>query len=363
MARFETTGELQWNTPAAPVIRRSHRSPWFRWTLGAMGAVIALIIYAFAASAWPSALIVRFLFESEAGRVKRALQKHSPEGVLSILNQHYCSGDQDAVLDVYFPSTASQSSARLPTLIWTHGGGWLSGHRDDVTPYLQAIAAEGYTVISLDYSLAPRYTYPTPIHQVNAALAYIQQHANRLHVDADRIVMAGDSAGAQITSQIAALTTNPAYASDCGMTSAIRPGQLRGVVLYCGIYDTPMLIKNAELTPSPLLRWGTATIVWAYTGSRNDNSLALQQMSTIRHVTPDFPPAFISGGNSDALTNDQSRPLAAKLQTLGVEVATLFYPQEHAPALGHEYQFNLDNDDGMRTLAHMLAFLQRHTAQ
>lgn len=362
MARFELPGDLQRDasTDLATATQRSARRVWNRWALGIIAAAVALLAFAFATSPWPSALIIRFLFESEAARVKRALQKHTPEGVKSILNQRYRAGDHDAVLDIYFPA-ATQASAPLPTLIWTHGGGWLSGHRDDVAPYLQTIAAEGYTVISLDYSLAPRGAYPTPVHQVNAALAYIQQHAARLHVDIDRIVMAGDSAGAQITSQIATLTTNPAYAHEFGMASALKSGQLRGIVLYCGIYDTATLIKNAELTPSPLLRWGTATIVWAYTGSRDANTPALKQMSTINHVTADFPPTFISGGNKDALTDDQSRPLAAKLRTLGVDVTTLFYPQDHTPALGHEYQFNLDNDDGAHVMAQMLAFLRRHT--
>ena len=174
--------------------------------------------------------------------------------------------------------------------------------------------------------------------------------------------MAGDSAGAQITSQIAALNTNPAYATEVGLTPSLTIGQLRGVILFCGIYDMWTALDKAQMAPNPIMGWAIETIALSYTGSRDWDSFALQQMSTINHVTSDFPPTFISGGNADALTNDQSRVLATKLEVLGVEVTTLFYPQDHTPALGHEYQFNLDNEDGQNALSQMLAFLKKYTA-
>ena len=69
----------------------------------------------------------------------------------------------------------------------------------------------------------------------------------------------------------------------------------------------------------------------------------------------------ISGSNGDPRTDGQSRPLAATLEGLGVDVTTLFFPADHEPALPHEYQFNLDIADGQHALAQMLAFLERHT--
>jgi acetyl esterase/lipase len=290
---------------------------------------------------------------------------YAPQGVSSIIDQPYRDGDKDARLDVYFPMEADQPGMRLPTVIWTHGGAWISGHKDDAAPYFQLIAIEGYAVISLDYSLAPDETYPTPIHQVNDALAYVQQNADRFHVDVDRIVLAGDSAGAQITSQVATLVTNPAYAAELGLTPSLQPAQLRGVILHCGIYDMVAFKEGGELPGDTLatrvLGWGIRTVLWAYTDSRDPDDTLLRQMSSINHVTSDFPPTFISGGNGDPLTDDHSRPLATKLQGLGVEVTTLFYSPDHEPSLGHEYQFNLDDADAQNALTQTLAFLQQHT--
>lgn len=356
---------VQAETPAPPTERR-RRLRWLLWSGGALAVLVLGVLIAFNVSPRPGTWLIRSVFESDAAKVKRAMEAHAPAGISSRTDQAYRSGDEDARLDVYFPNTV-ESDERLPTVIWTHGGAWISGHKDDAAPYFQLIAAEGYAVVSLGYSVAPGATYPTPIHQVNDALAYIEQNAARFHVDPNRIVLAGDSAGAQITAQIAALVTNPAYAAELRLTPSLAPPQLRGAVLFCGIYDMKVFLANDHLPGSGGLmarvaRWGTDEAMWAYTGSRDRDSAALRQMSSIDHATTAFPPTFISGGNHDPLTDAQSRPLAAKLEGFGVAVTTLFYPPDHEPGLAHEYQFDLDTADGKNALAQMLRFLKQHTS-
>ena len=121
----------------------------------------------------------------------------------------------------------------------------------------------------------------------------------------------------------------------------------------------------AELaTPEPTLPkivgWGDDVAVWSYSGSYDFNNPIIHQMSPYYHVTGNFPPTYISGGNADPLTNVQSKPFATELTSLGVSVTTLFYPENHQPALPHEYQFNLDNNDGMQALDMTAAFVKAH---
>lgn len=346
------------------------RRRWRRWLLGAAGVIVTLLIVialAFTLSPRPGSLLIRKVFEDNVAQVKQTMEAYAPrEGVATLLDQSYRPGGQDTKLDVYFPETVAQSDRRLPAVIWTHGGAWISGHRDDAAPYFGMIALKGYTVVSLGYSLAPEKTYPTPVHQVNDGLSYVQQNAARFHIDPNRIVMAGDSAGAQITSQIAALTTNPEFAAQLGVTPALKPAQLRGVILYCGIYDMQAFTENnrvpgADNLLTRLLGWGVDTVVWAYTGERGGKPSVMAQMSTLDHVTDAYPAAFISGGNGDPLTNGQSKPLATKLQGLGVPVTTLFFPPDHEPSLPHEYQFKIDLPDAQNAYTQMIAFLHERT--
>ncbi len=349
----------------------AHRVRWRRWILGALGLIVALLVIialAFTLSPRPGSLLIKHVFEDNAANVKQTMEAYAPrEGVTTLLDQPYASDSADTKLDVYFPSTVAQTDQRLPVVIWTHGGAWISGNKDDAAPYFRMIALKGYTVVSLGYSLAPDKTYPTPVHQVNEALSYVQQNAGRFHVDPDRIVMAGDSAGAQITSEVAALTTNPAVAATLGITPALKPAQLRGVILYCGIYAMQAFtardeVPGADTFVTRLLGWGVNTVVWAYTGERGGKPSVMAQMSTLDHVTGSYPAAFISGGNGDPLTEGQSKPLATKLHGLGVPVSTLFFPADHEPSLGHEYQYNIDLPDAQNAFVQMIEFLGDRTA-
>lgn len=331
--------------------------------LGICAAILLCLLLLFYTTPWPSAMLIHFFFERGNEKIHAQLEKHRPAGVGAILNQQYIIGDEDAHLDAYFPAAANDDeSARYPTIVWVHGGGWLSGSKRDAAVYFQLMAAKGYTVIALDYSLAPEAKYPRAVQQVNKALAFIMANAERFHVDAYHIVLAGDSAGAQITSQIALLVTNPAYAELMQLAPALQPGQLRAVLLWCGFYDIPTFLGEGETGLNLVLRCGSQALIWAYTGERNPDSSIISQLSTIDHVTERFPPTFISGGNDDPLTDAQSVPFVTKLRSLGVPVTTLFFPKDHTPALGHEYQFNLDTEDAQSAFVKMMGFVEQQSA-
>ncbi len=336
---------------------------WFKVTSILLVALIVLPIIAINVSPWPGAMLIRYVFERNAANVLTAMEAHAPDTVTMLADEAYRPDDGDARLDVYFPSSLADGD-QLPTVIWTHGGAWISGDKTDAGPYFELLADAGFTVISLGYSYGPEATYPTAVHQLNDAHAFVLANAERLHVDPNQIFLAGDSAGAQLSSQMAALVTNPEFASDMGITPALAPDQLSGLILNCGIYDMVAFTDTTGATETfvtRLLVWGTTTSLWAYTGTRDLDTDDLRQMSTIDHVTADYPPIWISGGNGDPLTDRQSRPLAAKLESLGVDVTTVFYPEDHEPSLGHEYQFNLDNEDGQNALASTIDFLRTNS--
>jgi acetyl esterase/lipase len=69
-------------------------------------------------------------------------------------------------------------------------------------------------------------------------------------------------------------------------------------------------------------------------------------------------PMFLSAGNADPL-GPQSVQLAERAAALGIRTDTLFFPADHAPLLGHEYQFDLDIADGRTALDRASAFLNR----
>ena len=341
-----------------------HSSPkpgtprWRWWSSLGVGLTGGLVVF-FTVSARPGALVLRYLID-RSSRATTMSDPIAPADVTTITDESYERDDPDARLDVYFPANVAVG-ARLPTVVWIHGGAWITGTKEAAAPYFARLARGGFTVVAVEYSCAPDTQYPTPIVQINRALAYALRHADRFHIDSDHLVLAGDSAGAQMASQIAALVTNGEYAAGVGIDPALRPDQLRGTVLFCGVYDAAGIARHERAVPNTALRVFTRSVLWAYTGSRGRDSATLREMSIIDHATEAFPPTYISGGNADPLTDAHSRPFAARLADLGVDVTASFYKPDRVPALGHEYQFRVETADGEAALQAVVAFVRRVT--
>ena len=334
-----------------------------RTVLGALLAVLVVGVIVVNTTPWPSAMLIRSVFEQGGTRTAAAMEQHVPDVEFTEHRDvQYAEGSpspgttaSDTTLDVFSPADGDEA---LPTVVWVHGGAWISGFKSDVDPYLRILAAEGYTTVGLDYTRGPDAAYPTAVRQLNEALAFLQVHADEYRIDPDRIVIAGDSAGGNLASQLAALITNADYAELMGIRPALEADQLVGAILNCGVYDMQAM---ADL--NGISAWGFKIALWSYTGTRNwsDEPPGLT-MSTIRFATEDFPATYITGGNGDGLTWLQSIPMAQRLEELGVDVTARFYEADHEPALPHEYQFQLDLDEAQVALQDTIDFLDRVTA-
>ena len=313
--------------------------------LGTIGIIVVGVYVAFQQSPWPMALAMRQQLDRGGVAMAEALQPHVPRGVAGRLDEKYGDEDSAAHLDVFYPSNIENTGETLPTIVWVHGGSWLSGSKDHIANYLRILAAKGFTTVGVDYALAPRRIYPTPVRQVNQALAYLQRHATRLHVDPSKFFLAGDSAGAQIAAQLANAISAPAAAKAIGIVASIERSQLRGLVLHCGTYD------------AALARFSRTGVLWAYFGTKDFmKDPRLQQFNVARNLTVDFPAMFLSAGNDDVLAV-QSYALAEEASKLEIAVDKLFFPASYKPPVPHEFQFDLDSEAGQAALARSVAFV------
>lgn len=347
---------MDFMTPAVS-LPAHQRGGMLRRALLALLLLLALIGAAFQLSDTPGIMVIRALFDGGAEKAAQALERHVPPSVTAHLDLRYAANDPDARLDIYYPSQLARRERLLPTVVWVHGGGFVSGDKGQLGNYARVLAGRGYTVVSVDYTLAPRAVHPVPARQVNAALAWLVREGARYHVDGRRLVLAGDSAGANIVAQVATVITSPDYATLMQMKPAIQPAQLRGMLLFCGPYDLAMIHLDGPF--GGFLR----TVLRAYSGVDDPLSDAgFQRMSVLRHVTAGFPPSFITAGNSDPLL-PHSQALAERLTGLGVRVDALFFAPDHEPRLAHEYQFNLDDYDARQALKRAVAFLRGVTTE
>ena len=101
------------------------------------------------------------------------------------------------------------SAARLPVLLYLHGGGFTVGGLDTHDSLCRQLALRGgIAVLSLDYRLAPEHRFPAAVDDGTAALRWLAGTADHLGLDGRRLAVGGDSAGGTLAAVAALAARN-----------------------------------------------------------------------------------------------------------------------------------------------------------
>ena len=183
---------------------------------------------------------------------------------------YYEGADADAKkhkLDIYTPKGLKD----FPVVFFIHGGTWSSGDRKMYGNMGQMFASQGIGVVVISYRLSPAVTHPAHIEDVAKAFAWTHANIAKYGGRADRIFVAGHSAGGHLTSLLAA---NPEYLKKHNLSSK----NIRGIIPISGVYDIP-----AGMFPK--IFPGTAD--------------ALKPASPVKNLTAGGPPALVIYADQD----------------------------------------------------------------
>ena len=202
--------------------------------------------------------------------------------------------------------TRSQERDPSPCVLVLHTGGWNNGTPAEFRAMNSHLACRGYATASIQYRLAPRWTWPAQRDDVRAALDYLRHNARTLGLDPDRVVLLGRSAGGQIAQAAAYGLQDPA---------------IRGVIAFYAPADLHFAYRYARsddvLNSLQLLR----DYLGGDPGARPEN---YDSASGIGLVTPESVPTLLLHGKRDELVwVQQSRRLHTRLDEAGVKNAFL----------------------------------------
>ncbi|MDZ4632603.1 alpha/beta hydrolase [Bacillus cereus] len=286
--------------------------------------------------------------------VQSANYKNAINETQIVRDINYNSKFPDGTLDIIYPKIYNE---KTPVIFWVHGGGFVGGDKSDITGYAVELAAKGYTVVNINYALAPKRNYPTPVLQLGEAYEYIKENTKKYHLKLDRVYFAGDSAGAQISGQFVNIQTSPRYANLTKIDPIVEPSTIKGILLFCGPYDMPAL---AKMETTKEVQDFMRTTGWAYFGKKDFESLPEIEIASIfKHITKDYPPTFITDGNK-ASFEEQGKAMASALESKGVPVEKLFFDKNISGELAHEFQFKMNTPAGQETFNKALEFLNTY---
>ncbi|MDW8470228.1 MAG: alpha/beta hydrolase [Burkholderiales bacterium] len=122
----------------------------------------------------------------------------------------------------YRPQGADDG-ARLPALVYFHGGGWVIGDLDTHDVVCRTLAnGARCAVFSVEYRKAPEAPFPAAVEDAIAATAWVAANAAALGADAARLAVGGDSAGGNLAA-VTALAARDAGAPNLVLQLLIYP--------------------------------------------------------------------------------------------------------------------------------------------
>ena len=278
-----------------------------------------------------------------AVQIASAENPAAPDGCRRINDIRYAEVDgHELLLDLYLPE-----EVKLPPLVvWVHGGAWRSGSKSHMP--LIDLLKNGFAVASVDYRLSPVAKFPAQVHDCKAAVRFLRGSAEEYGVNAERIGIAGSSAGGHLVALIGVTNNHKTLEGDIGDHDD-QSSSVQAVVDYFGPTNFMTILKQS--TPHGLsVRVPALNLLL---GDEPDKIPDLARLaSPVFHVDADDPPLLLIHGDQDPqVPINQSHELHAEYKH---HKLTVHFEVVHGGAHGGERFFDTQRNE----LVH--EFFNRH---
>jgi acetyl esterase/lipase len=206
-------------------------------------------------------------------------------------------------LDLYERRDVAEAQ---PTLIWIHGGGWTGGTKESgfnkILPYLEM----GWNVVNVEYRLARVSQAPAAVEDCLCALRWVAANAKAHHIDVNRLVVSGDSAGGHLALTTGMIPESEGLDREC---PGVALPKVAAIVDWYGITDVNDLLDGANRR--------NYAVQWL--GSASNRGEIAKRLSPLEYVRPGLPPILMIHGDADPTVPYQhSIRLKAALDKAGV---------------------------------------------
>jgi acetyl esterase len=237
---------------------------------------------------------------------------HAPSNLAETVALTVPGATSDLRARLYRPVAAE----RLPIVLYVHGGGWTFGDIDTHDGIMRHLAeASGSAVLGFDYRLAPEHPFPAPMDDCLAVLHHIEHGGLSSAIDAGRIALAGDSAGANIA--LGALITRREKKQTLPRTAVLFYG------CFAPIFDTASHRSCGDgrfILGTEMMRWYWNNYLGTCPGASAPPACA-----PLNADLRNLPPLYLNAAGLDPLLDDTTL-LSARLAAAGVRHTVDVWP-------------------------------------
>ena len=216
--------------------------------------------------------------------------------------------DRELKLDLYLPTEVDDA----PLVVWVHGGAWVMGNRYPCP--LRYLTEEGFAVASVTYRFAHQAVFPAQLHDCKAAVRFLRAHAEKYGYNAQRIGVAGASAGGHLVSLLGTTGNDEKTHGEVGDFDE-ESSAVHAVYNLFGPADLINLDDDSER--AKVRRNPIAILLGA---DPDDEPELARAADPATYIDKRDPPILIVHGTKDRVVPlSQSEYLAEKLEAAGVD--------------------------------------------
>lgn len=225
-------------------------------------------------------------------------------------------GEVSLKLDLHRPQ-----GVRPPVIVYVHGGAWRGGSKEDVP--IGSLMERGYAIASVNYRLSTQAVFPAQVHDIKAAIRFLRANAGGYHINADKIVIIGSSAGGHLAALVG--VTNGVKELEGSVGEHLeQSSDVQGIVSYYGASDLQTILSQST-------EHGLSVRIPALKlllGDTPDKKAELAKLaSPVAHLDKKDPPLLLIHGDADPqMPPQQSDELAKGYQELGLPVTLIVMP-------------------------------------
>ncbi|MCK7589083.1 alpha/beta hydrolase [Subsaxibacter sp. CAU 1640] len=175
-------------------------------------------------------------------------------------------------LDIYTPKDTLKS---YPAVLLIHGGGWLTGSKENQRVMAQHLALNGFVAVTASYRLGLESPYPAAVHDLKDAIRWMRQNDKKYSIDSKKIAVLGASAGGQLATLIGITPNSEVFGFDADVSDDVQ-----AIVNVDGIVSFIHPEAASE---------GKMASIWL-NGTRDENFENWKEASPLEYVNASSPP-------------------------------------------------------------------------